>query len=673
MSAIEKRTDVETIDVFGATLTRRRFVQGAGGMVVGLSVVAAGVGAKKAAAAGSGNSLDATQLGSWLTINPDNTITMRTGKVEMGQGSVTAAYAQILAEELNVPFSQITQIVYGDTDRTPDGGIAAGFLGAGANNLRLVGAYTYQALLSLASQQLGVPVGSLSAQGGVISGGGKNVTYGQLVSGSQLNLTIPVTGNLLVGGLTVTGSPPTKPPSQYTVVGTSQPMGSIPGIVTGTATWVGNIRLPGMLHARMVKPPTFGSTLVSVGQLDKKEFPNTQIVVKGNLVAVLDPEEYTAVTAAAELAGKTKWTDWSDLPGSGNLVNFLRSADYNAAAMTVNTNLGQPSAAFASAAKVVSATYVRPYFKHAPIGPSVAVADVRSDGTAIVWAHTQAPQPLRKMLSYVLQTDPSNIVVRILDGSGHYGRSNPGPDGAEADAAILSQIVGRPVRVQWMRQEDMAWAVSSFPQLADMKVALDGSGNMVAFQADYHQTGRFDGRGLGALLAGLPPGATEDGSPQIPQVRGHYSWVATVSTVWPYDKVQNVLEYGHNAAPLGQVESPYKVGMRIHSMRTPVQREQNFALEGMVNEVAASVGVDPIDYRIRHTTDTRLINVLNTLKTEHGWQTRPSPNPQAKTAAGKLVGRGMGVMIRSNTRWAAAADVTIDPRTGKVTVDRYTV
>jgi len=659
--------------VFDATLTRGAFVKGTGALVVGFTLVGAGLDAKAAKAAGS-NSLDATQLGSWLTINSDNTILMRTGKPEMGQGSASAAYAQILAEELNVPFSAITSIVMGDTDRTPDGGIAAGFLGAGASNLRLVGAYTFQALLGLASTQLGVPAGNLTVQNGVVSGGGKTVSYGQLVSGQQLKLTIPVTGNLLVGGITVGGTPPTKPVSQYSVVGTSQPMATIPPIVTGTATWVGNIVLPGMLHARMVKPKTFGSTLISVGLLDKKAFPNAQIVVKGNLVAVLDPVEYNAIQASSLVAGKTKWSDWSDLPGSGNTRKFMRNADYTLAAQTVNTNIGNAGSALAKAAKTVAATYMTPFYKHAPIGPSVAVADVRSDGTAVVWAHTQAPQPLRKMLSAVLQTDPANVIVRWLDGSGHYGRSNPGPDGAEADAVILSQAVGRPVRVQWMRPEDMTWAVSSFATLSDMQVGLDANNNMVAFQADYHVPGRYDGRGLGALLAGLPPGATEDGTPAIAQVNGHYSWVATASTVWPYDKTTNALEYVHNTAPPGQLTSPYKAGMRIHSSRTPIQRQANFALESIVNEAAAVAGADPIDFRLRHTTDPRLINVLNTLKTAHGWETRPSPNPKASaTGSTPVTGQGMGVMIRSGGHWAAAADITVIPKTGKITVDKYTV
>jgi CO/xanthine dehydrogenase Mo-binding subunit len=225
-----------------------------------------------------------------------------------------------------------------------------------------------------------------------------------------------------------------------------------------------------------------------------------------------------------------------------------------------------------------------------------------------------------------------------------------------------------------MRPEDMTWAVSSFPQLADMQVGLDASNNMIAFQADYHQTGRYDGRGLGALLAGLPPGATEDGSPAVPQVNGHYSWVATASTVWPYDKVPNALEYVHNTAPPGQVSSPYKAGMRIHSSRTPVQRQANFALESIVNEAAVAAGADAIQYRLRHTSDQRLITVLNTLMTAHGWQTRPSPSPTASASGSTLVtGRGMGVMIRSGGHWAAAADVTVNPKTGKVTVNKYTV
>src|SRR5205809_4451846 len=228
MSAIEETTN----NVFGATLTRRKFVKGSGAMIVGFSLVGAGLGAKTAKGAVGGTTLDPALPSSWLEIRADNTIVLRTGKVELGQGSASTAYAQITAEELNVPVTAITDVVMGDTDRTPDGGFSAGYMGGGNPNVRKAAAYTYQALLSLASTQLGVPVSSLTVQNGVVSGGGKNVSYGDLVKNQQLNLTIPVTGSLQsLFGLSITGNPPTKPVSQYQVIGKSIPMRTIPPIV----------------------------------------------------------------------------------------------------------------------------------------------------------------------------------------------------------------------------------------------------------------------------------------------------------------------------------------------------------------------------------------------------------------------------------------------------------
>jgi len=383
MSAIEE----QTIDIFGATLTRSKFVKGAGAMVVGLSFVGAGIGAKAANAAevpllaGTKNSPDPGISDSWFTIHADNTITMRTGIAEMGQGSASTAFAQIAADELNVPYSAITEVVIGDTDRTPGGGIAAGFMFLGAPNIRKVAAYIYQTMLSMASTQLGVPVGSLTVKDGVVSGGGKTVSYGQLVGGKALNLSIPFTGDpTSFLGLTVLGNPPTKPMSQLQVVGQSIPMRTIPPIVSGQSTYVGDVRLPGMLHARVVHPPTLGAQLISVGKLDKKQFPSTQVVVKGNLVAVVDPVEYTAIQAASVLVGKTKWTKWEGLPGTGNLFSAMRKLDYTSAPTLTGVNTGNAEAAFANAATKLTATYEYPVEKHAPIGPTCAVGDVRSTG-----------------------------------------------------------------------------------------------------------------------------------------------------------------------------------------------------------------------------------------------------------------------------------------------------
>ena len=285
MSAIENMTT----DVFGATLSRRKFVKGTGALVVGLSIAGATTAGSTKAANGAPN-LDPTLASSWIEIHADNTITMRTGVGEMGQGSASGALAQVLAEELNVSYDQITRVIMGDTDNTPDGGISAGFLmkrpgstnpepfGQSMLNMQRAAAYTYQALLSLASTKLGVPTGQLSAKNGVVSGGGKTVTFGELVSGQSVSLKIPATGTQLTG-VTVTGNPPVKPMSQWTVLGTSQPMKALPGIINGQEAFVADIRLPGMLHARIVRPPTVGSTLVSVGKIDQRAWPTTRAPV----------------------------------------------------------------------------------------------------------------------------------------------------------------------------------------------------------------------------------------------------------------------------------------------------------------------------------------------------------------------------------------------------------
>ena len=558
------------------------------------------------------------------------------------------------------------------TDRTPDGGVSAGFLfhretdkqiqpyGAGGLNIQLVGAYTKQALLSLASTTFGVPVGSLTVTNGVVSGGGKSITYGKLVQGQQLSLTIPTTGTPLTG-VVVTGNPPTKPVSQFKIVGQPIPMRTVPGIVTGTAVYVANVKLDGLLEARLVKPPTLGSTLVSVGALDKKQFPNSQLVVKGNLVGVVSTSDWEAIAGASAVAAKTKWTDWQGLPGNGNLLSALKKVDSTGVPVTVGTNVGSAGAALATASKRLAATYALPYVKHGPIGPSVVIADVRSDGTTHIHTHTQAAQALRSAMSLMLGTDPKNVVVHWYEGSGHYGRSNGGIEGAEADAVILSQAVGKPVRVQWMRPEDMIWSTSSYGTYHQVQAGLDASGNLVAFQADYMSPGTKDERPIGALLAGLPHGVEP-------------TKTVSIATQWAYDKVPNVLEQARGGSQIGQDNSPLQVGLRVHSMRTPGHRQQNFALEAMINEAAAAAGVDPIEYRLRHTTKERVINILNTLKKEHGWVTRASPNPDASATGSKLVsGQGMNLMIRFNGYWAGAADITVNPQSGKVRVTKYTL
>ena len=479
---------------FSTTLTRRGFVKMGGALFVSFALPT-GFLAQTAESQDSLqlNQLDPTLLASWLEIRSDNTILMRTGRTETGTG-MSGYYTQAIAEELSVRPETIS-LIMGDTDKTPDGGYSAGFL-YGMNNVRKVAAYTYQALLKLAAAQLDVPVGDLTVVDGVVSGGGKSIRYGQLVEGQHLDLKIPVSGeaarvdpsspngNGMAGldGFTVTGDPPMKALKEFKVLGTSFPAGHIPGKVTGKTQWSCDLTLPGMLHARMVRPATVGSTLVSAGTIDKKKFPTAEVIQKGNLLAVVSPNEWEAVRAALSVASTTKWTEWAGLPGSENVTKAIREYKWSAPGESKG-NAADVTAALASASKRIFATYELPYVRHAPIGPFLAVADVRADGSVTVWTHSAQSRGLCAQIANTLSIPVEKVVVRWLEHSAQYGRTTFGGDGAEGDAVILSQLTGKPVRVQWTLQEDLAWSSVSPAYLLDIKAGCDANGRLIAFHS----------------------------------------------------------------------------------------------------------------------------------------------------------------------------------------------
>jgi nicotinate dehydrogenase subunit B len=661
-----------SINVLGATLTRRQFVKAGGALFVGFGLVGRDLFENTATAATAKRSLNPSLSSSWFEIHADNTIVMRTGKVDFGQSTAHTAYKQIVAEELSVPYEAITTVVMGDTDRTPDGGFSAGFLEYGGQNLRKAAAYTYQAILDLASTTLGVHKNQLTVKDGVITGGGKRLTYGELVRGQELKLTIPVEGELTtMFGLTVAGNPPLKPTRAYAIIGKSFANTVTPGKVMGLEQWVTNVRLPNMLHGRVVHPKTLGSTLVAAGTLDKAEFPNAKIVVKGNLVGVVAPTEWEVVKAAQDLANTTTWTDWKGLPGHTLVHQWMReNADWTSTPVAKgDKNSGAVAPAFASAAKTLKASYELPYMKHAPLGPTIAVGDVRPDGTVFVHTHNQNPQALRGQIAMMLGTSVDNVVVRIYAGPGHYGRSNGGNAGAEDEAVILSQTVGQPVRVQWMRPEDLQWSTQSPAAYSDVRIGVDAHGLITAYEANHYMPAGQDDRLIGAIIAGLP-------TPPAPAVTTDPigSTFNSIQDPWLYGRVGNVAESGFGTFQIGQRESPLKVGLRDHSMRTPGQLQQNFPRELAMSEAAALAGLDPIDFRIRNTADERLIGTLKAVREASGWQTRPSPNPKASaTGSAPVTGQGVSVMLRSGTYWACVCQVTVVPGTGKVTVDKYTI
>jgi len=657
------------ITPFSTTLTRRGFVKMGGALFVSFALPT-GFLAQTAESQDSLqlNQLDPTLLASWLEIRSDNTILMRTGRTETGTG-MSGYYTQAIAEELSVRPETIS-LIMGDTDKTPDGGYSAGFL-YGMNNVRKVAAYTYQALLKLAAAQLDVPVGDLTVVDGVVSGGGKSIRYGQLVEGQHLDLKIPVSGeaarvdpsspngNGMAGldGFTVTGDPPMKALKEFKVLGTSFPAGHIPGKVTGKTQWSCDLTLPGMLHARMVRPATVGSTLVSAGTIDKTKFPTAEVIQKGNLLAVVSPNEWEAVRAALSVASTTKWTEWAGLPGSENVTKAIREYKWSAPGESKG-NAADVTAALASASKRIFATYELPYVRHAPIGPFLAVADVRADGSVTVWTHSAQSRGLRAQIANTLSIPVEKVVVRWLEHSAQYGRTTFGGDGAEGDAVILSQLTGKPVRVQWTLQEDLAWSSVSPAYLLDIKAGCDANGRLIAFHSASYTPHQSDARLLGALLAGMPCSMPKPGS-----------WIATE---WPYDKIQNRLEEAYGMPSIGA--QSVTGGLRGNIMRTPGQRQQNFALEGLINEAAAAVGADPVQFRLDHTTDQRLIDLLKATAKAAGWEPRRSPQAKArKTGTAAVTGRGVCIMQRANAYWVGIAEISVVPSTGLVKVSKFTI
>jgi nicotinate dehydrogenase subunit B len=455
----------------------------------------------------------------------------------------------------------------------------------------------------------------------------------------------------------VTGDPPLKPVNEYKVVGTSFPMPGIPDKVTGRAQWSCDVKLPGMLHARMVRPPALGATLLAPGTVDKAKFPTAQVISKGNLVAVLSPNEWEAISAVRSVASSSKWTNWSGLPGSENLSQTLRAHNWGAPDATKGDK-AKVEAAEARAVKKVVASYDQPYVKHAPIGPFCAIADVKSDGSIEVWAQPGHLQASRSRLANLLGTPVEKVVVHCLSHAAQFGRKTFGGDGAEADAVILSQLTGKPVRVQWTRQEDLAWSGASPAWFCDMQGALDNHGRLSAVRCAFHSPHMMDARLPGAILAGMPAGIEKPGG--------------FLALEWPYDKIESRLEQVY-AMPNLCSDSPHG-GIRGLIMRTPGQRQQNFALESLMNEAAAAAGADPIQFRLQHTSDPRLINVLNATATAAGWQSRPSPRPGARrTSADKLPGRGVAIILRESAYWVGIAEVLVTPQTGAVQVTNFTI
>jgi nicotinate dehydrogenase subunit B len=571
---------------------------------------------------------EANRVDDWLAIEPDGTVTVLSGKVELGTG-IKTALAQIVAEELDVPFERV-KMVMGDTARTPDEGYTAGSTSIeyGGYALRMASAEARRALLEMASDRLDAATDELTVSNGVISVSHhpeRTITYAELAGGRSFNRLI-------------TGKAPLKQPEDYRVVGKPVPRSDIPAKVAGEPSFVQDVRVPGMLHARVVRPPSPGAKLVSI---DPASVPGVLVVHLGNFVGVVAEREEQAVRATKEL--RAEWRETARLPKQEELYTAICSQP---ATDEVVIEEGDVEAALEGAATRIRATYFQPFQAHASIGPSCAVADVRGDRT-VVWSNTQGVYPLRRALADLLQVPDEQVQVVHVEGPGSYGHN--GADDAAADAVILSRAVGKPVRLQWSRQDEFAWEPYAPAMVMAVDGGLDREGRVVAWAYEVWTPSHVTRSRLGSeflagqLIFGSAP----------PPVRWFGGGTRNAPTNYTFLN-QRVVAHWLASLPL-----------RTSAMRSLGAAANTFANESCMDELAIAAHSDPLEFRLRHMTDPRAIEVLEAAAQRAGWGTTLMPGQ----------GRGLAFAQYENDAAivATVAQVQVDQVSGAVRVTNMVV
>jgi nicotinate dehydrogenase subunit B len=611
--------------------------------------------------------LPADQLDSWLAIAPDGTVSVFTSKVDLGTGTGTAL-GQIVAEELDVPIGRISMEI-GDTTKSVDQGrtSASRTLERAGPQLRQAAAAARQELLKRASVQLGAPAGQLAVVDGVVSVAGspaRNVSYAALVGGARFNTKVDASGEQW--DLRVAADVKPKDPKDYKVVGTSVARFDLPPKFTATFLYAHEVRVPGMLHGRVVRPPVVNSRPVSVEERSIANIPGVvRIVQKGSFLGVVAETEWAAIRAARAL--KVTWSaPPAQLPtGPNGIYDYLQNT--KPVAERVATNTGNTSAAFAQASKTFDATYRWPFQMHGMIGPSCAVADVQGN-KATIWSGSQAPFITRNGIARLLGIAEHDVHFIYCEGSGCYGRLEP--DDAPEDAALMSQAVGRPVRVQWMREDEHGWEPKGPPQLITIRSGIDAQGSVTTWEYIEHTIPWTDAR-LTPMLASRQTGIKPDEN-GIALGGGDAS-----PYVFPNRKV--------TARTLPWIMSPNP--LRTANLRAPYSQARCLAAESQMDDMAAAAGIDPVEFRLRHLTgnnNERVAAVLRAVAKQVAWvppsggadlARSAATRTRSATAARSVIAKGRGVAISglAGTVVAQVADIEVNRSTGKVTVKKVTV
>jgi nicotinate dehydrogenase subunit B len=585
---------------------------------------------------------DQNRLDTWLAIHADNTATIFMGFVELGQGASTALL-QIAAEELDLEMSQVKSVrVETHTAPNQGGTVAGSAIMRGGPRIRAAAAEARLTLLTLASKKLNVPVDRLAISKGVISVADnpkQSVTYGQLIGGKSL-------------GLPFTGKAPLKKPSEYKIVGKNFPRNDIPDKVSGKYVYAQHMRLPGMLHGRVVRPRGqgaygSGAAVLNVDESSIQNIFGAQVVRRRDFIGVVAPREWDAIRAAEQL--KVTWDSTPSLPGSAGLYEKMRAEKTTD---TIPLEKGDVASALSRAAHVVNRTYRCPYQSHAPFGPNCALSDVKTD-SALVMCSTQNVYLTRDKVAKVLGLPVEKVGIQYYEGSGTFGHSCH-DDAAEA-AAILSQAAGKPVRVQFMRWDEHGWDNYGPAHLAEVRAGIDSDGNIVAYE--YHGTQHIWAKTETSeqLALGTPPQENET-SP------GPGRPLGAAQTVTPFTLGAM---YGIPNMRLVNHRVPGQGFLKGQSLRSPLDVSFSFASEQAIDELAHLADMDPFLFRRRNIKDPRWLGVLNAVANASQWSPRKAA---ANLSDAKIVkGRGIALGTHLTSYGAAVAEIEVDKESGRIT------
>jgi CO/xanthine dehydrogenase Mo-binding subunit len=638
-------------------LSRRAILKSAGalvvsiGMPVGLDML---LEIDTAHAQGARPPLVPNELASYIAVNADGSVSAFFGKMDMGHG-LFVAIGQMVAEELDVPFKAV-KVIMGDTASSVNQGGASGSTGIqhGGKQMRMAAAEARRVLVEMAAQKLSIAADQLTVTDGVVHAKGdraKAVSYAELIGGRYFNVQLEWNkqyGNFLYAP----GKAQPKKASEHKIVGQPIKREDVAPKVFCTEDFCTDVKVPGMVHGRMVRPAVAGSVPVKVDESSIKDIPGARVVWENGFLGVVADREWDAIKAAEKL--KVEWSNVAPpFPDQASLYDHIRKAA--ARKQQIEKQNGNIDEAFKSAARVIEAEYEWPFQSHASMGPACALVEIK-DGMVTCWSGTQKSHFVQQGIAATIGVPIEKVRVIWQNGPGSYGRNDA--DDCAMDAAVLAKAVGRPVRLQYMREQGTGWDPKGPASVHRARAALDAAGNVIAYE--------FMSKGFSRIDVNTNGGAPHD------TLAGQTRGVALKSgdgfgvPAESYEFANKRMGW-ETITPLLDRSSP----LRSAHLRDPVGPQIHFASESFMDEVAAALALDPIEFRLRHIKDPRDIALLKAVREKSGWQTRPSPHRDQ--TGNRVSGRGIAYAQRNGTRVAIVAEVDIDRASGKIWAKKFTV